>query len=476
MKTRFAFLLLCGIVPGLMSIFAFAGDHPTSQTLSSYETRGEEGDSWIAEGLRFNFRDAPLETVLDYMSRAAGFVIVRDTQISGTVDVVSHKPLSKDESVTLLNTILNEKGYAAIRNDRILTIVDRDEAAQMNIPVRIGREPETIDKTDEMVTQIIPVRYTDAVKLVDNITPLLPDFARISSNQSSNAIVLTDTQSNIRRMVEIIRALDTSISEISTLKVFILEYADAADAAKIINELFEVESTQQRRSSSRTPFFDRMRGDRRDGSSGDTESEARQAASRVKAVADENTNAVVVNAPQDVMPTIEELVRQMDIATESLTEVRVFPLKYADAEEMTEIIANVFEESGGVSQSQSQRNVPRFMRRFMPTRQSQTPQTARKKEETTVVVEADVRTNSLVVNASHDIMIQIETIVRSLDSNPAKEQKVFVYELKNADAETVADLLQEMFEGEGRTAATSTTSSGQTSRSTRSTRNTGTSR
>ncbi|MFH1742614.1 MAG: secretin N-terminal domain-containing protein, partial [bacterium] len=224
------------------------------------------------EGLRLNFRGVPLTEVLDYLSKAAGFVIVLDTEVSGRVDVWSHQPLNKEEAVNLLNTILNEKGYAAVRNGRTLTIVNRDEARQRNLPVRSGSNPDEIPKTDEMVTQIIPVRYTDAVRLIQNLDPLLPSYATLSANETSNAVVVTDTQANIRRIAEIIQALDTSISSISSIQVFPLVYADATEIADVINKVFEVEDTSSQsrrggRSGRMGDFFARMRGDEGGGGS-----------------------------------------------------------------------------------------------------------------------------------------------------------------------------------------------------------------
>src|SRR3954447_15689759 len=79
------------------------------------------------KGLRLNFRGVPLDMVLNYLSEAAGFIIVLETKVEGKVDVWSNQPLTKDEAVELLNTILNKNDYAAIRNGRTLTIVKRDE-------------------------------------------------------------------------------------------------------------------------------------------------------------------------------------------------------------------------------------------------------------------------------------------------------------------------------------------------------------
>ncbi len=157
--------------------------------------------------------------------------------------VWSHQPLSQDEAAELLNTVLNEKGYTAIRSGRTLTLVKRDEARMRDLPVRTGANPDAIAKSDEMVTQIIPVRYADALKLIENLRPLIPSYATLTANESSNALVLTDTQSNVRRMVEIVQSLDTSISSISEFKVFPLNYADAADLAEVLNKVFEAQGT-----------------------------------------------------------------------------------------------------------------------------------------------------------------------------------------------------------------------------------------
>src|SRR5437764_15300543 len=58
--------------------------------------------------LRLNFRDVPLDMVLNYLSDAAGFTIVLETKVEGRVTVWSNQPLTKEEAVNLLNSILNK--------------------------------------------------------------------------------------------------------------------------------------------------------------------------------------------------------------------------------------------------------------------------------------------------------------------------------------------------------------------------------
>ena len=199
------------------------------------------------KGLRMNFRGVPLEMVLDYLSDAAGFIIILETEVKGKVDAWSNQPLGKQDAVDLLNTVLAKNGYAVIRNGRTLRIISREDAKTKDIPVKSGNDPEEIVKSEEMVTQVIPVRHANATQLIQNLQPLLPAYARdsFSANESDNSLLLTATKTDVRRIVEIVKALDDSISATSGLKVFALKYADAKALATAVKELFAPQSTQQ---------------------------------------------------------------------------------------------------------------------------------------------------------------------------------------------------------------------------------------
>src|SRR4030095_5358985 len=131
----------------------------------------------------------------------------------------------------------------------------REEAKKRGIPVVKGGEADTIPKTDEMVTQIIPVKHAHVSTLIANRQPLLDSYASMTPNESANSLILTATQTDVRRMTEIINALDESISSTSTIKVFALRYADAKELANVIKELFAPATTQQQGNNNRGNQF-----------------------------------------------------------------------------------------------------------------------------------------------------------------------------------------------------------------------------
>lgn len=403
-----------------------------------------------------NFQGASLNDVLNYLSEAAGFVIVQEAPVSGTVNVMSRQPITAEEAVDLVNTVLIEKGYIAIRNGRILKIVRREGAQKRDLPVQTGSDPDKIPRNDGMVTQILPLRFGEAAKLVENLRPLLPDNATISANESSNSIIMTDTQTNIRRMAEIIRAIDTSVASISTIQVFPLQYANAKELATVITQLFANNTTAGSGGSDRDrrrsfPFPFPGGGDRGGGTPSTPQSEARQANSRVIAVADDQSNSLIVSAPEDLLPSISEVVRKIDTSTTDVTSTRIFPLQHSDAVETAEIINTLYSDaSSQTSQSRNRSGRDRGQNGgggFPGQPQSSgsnNSQSDRALMQARVVAVGDPRTNALLVNAASDAMAEIAEMIGRLDATDKKKQHIYVHSLEHADVDSVANVLRGM--------------------------------
>ena len=162
----------------VISVGAFAQDAAPAAPAATVAPARATG------GLTFNFRGAPLETVLNYMSEAAGFIIVLDTPVRGTVDMYSAQPVSKEEAIQLLNIALNKNGYSAVVQGRTIVISSKDDAKKKNLPIRTGNDPEEIPNTAEMVIQIIPLRHLDATIVGQHYTFCIHQFSFECSDHS----------------------------------------------------------------------------------------------------------------------------------------------------------------------------------------------------------------------------------------------------------------------------------------------------
>lgn len=321
-----------------------------------------------AIGLRFNFRNAPLETVLQYLSEAAGYVIVLETSVKGSIDMWSAQPISREEAIPLLNLALNRLGYTAAVQGRTLIIAAKDEARKRSLPVRTGNDPREIPANADMVMQVIPLRHITAAKVASDIASLVPPSATLTANEDSNSLVVTDTNLNVRHVVEIVSALDLSVQSDSTLKIFRLRNADPVEVSEVLTGLFgsspgsgggQGQTTSfnfpgmppgiAAAISARTAQASGGRGNGgRNGASG-----SRSSATAVNVVADPRTQSVVVTAPKDAMFQIGELIAQLDAGNDRKQKVFVYTLENADVQQVEAVLRDLFQVSGSRTGSSS---------------------------------------------------------------------------------------------------------------------------
>ena len=298
--------------------------------------------------LNLNFTRAPLEEVLNYLSDAAGFIIVQDTRVSGLV-TVKGKHLTTDEAVDLLNSVLNKNGYAALRDGRTLTIVDKNDAKTREIPVKTGNNPEQIPKNAEIVTQIIPIRFVEARQLVSDLSSFVSPQATVVANEAGNSIVITDTQANIRHIAEIIRAVDDSAEAETEIRVFRLQHANPSDVATELTSVFPSSSS----GNTQTPirfgggggggggFFRQMMANAAAGG-GNSANDRIKKATAVNAVADARIQAVIVTAPKDLMEEIASMMKDLDVTSDRDQSVYVFKMDNGDSQYTAQVLQNMF--------------------------------------------------------------------------------------------------------------------------------------
>ncbi len=304
--------------------------------------------------LNLNFVNAPLDQVLAYLSDAAGFIIVQQARVVGYV-TIKGVHITKDEAVNLLNSELNRNNYAAIRDGRKLTIMTKSDARTSLIPVKVGNDPKLIPNTDEIATWIVPIRFVEARQLVSDLSLFVSRQATVVANEAGNSIVITDTQANIRHLVQIIQLVDGSAESETEIRVFPLKYASPVDVANELSGIFPSSSG----SDSQSPFtFGGPPGgpgggptpfSGNDGTTTSSSQQRIQKATQVTAVTDSRIQAVIVTAPKDLMAEIAGIMTELDVPSDRDQQVTTIQLQNGDPQQVAQVLQNMFGSSSASS-------------------------------------------------------------------------------------------------------------------------------
>jgi general secretion pathway protein D len=318
-------------------------------------------------GITLNFKDASIDAVLDHLSEAAGFIVVKEAPAEGRVTLLSKQPVTPEEAVSLLNTVLKGNGYTAIQTGRILKIVSREKAKKGNLPVHFGGDPLVIAETDDLITQVIPIRSMDAVKLKNDLQPLVGADADLSSNAASNTLIITDTSANIRRVVEIVASMDKRDATENGIVVRQLKYADATATAKLITDMFKTDDTSAGAANQGPAAFFRGFGGGRGGGgfggggpgggggggNNSSEDSDKGKVGKITASADTRTNTVVVAGPADTLKVIEDLLTKLDANPAADQTFFIYHVKNGQAVDMQTTLNSLFSGQAGTSNGSS---------------------------------------------------------------------------------------------------------------------------
>jgi len=327
------------------------------------------------EAITLDFKDIELADFIQTISELTGKNFVYDQSVRGKATIISSQPMSRDEAYRLFLTVMNIKGYTVVPSGSTNKIIEVKDARVNSLPTTLYASNK-----DQFVTRMLTLEHIDAADVASAIiSPLMAQTGNIVVYEPSNKLIITDNAANIERFVTILRELDHP-GEMQKMEVIELRYADAADTAKICNDLLE--------SSNATSA--RTRRDRKVTTSS-TSSES-------KIIAYERANKLIAAVTDEELKLITNLIDQLDQEpTQDQSRINLYALKNADAVSLSETLNTMLT---GVKAGDDK-----------------TPSAAVAKSafEGAITISPDKPTNSLIVNATPEDYRAIEDIIRKLD-------------------------------------------------------------
>jgi len=193
-----------------------------------------------AQDVTLNFRDAELLAVLEFYSRLTGKVFVPAEQISGKVTVISPGPLSEEQAVKMLFSILDMRGYAVVEIDDYYKIVQKSVALESAVGMR-----RSGDAGDRLVTEFFAPEHVNVNDLLESVRALISAQGRVVGDPNLNFMTVTDVASNLERVTALVGRVDrpTQINKMFS-RSHRLQYAQTVDMLPLVSSLLQGQSSQ----------------------------------------------------------------------------------------------------------------------------------------------------------------------------------------------------------------------------------------
>ena len=322
-----------------------------------------------------------------------------------------------------LNAPERSMPVAVIADTRLNAILATGSKEAIDMLDRIVPQLDAEDRLAQLNFRVFPLKEATAIRLqttLQNLFANRPPKARgepvdpitVVADAWVNALIVGAVVEDMSMVDGLIKRLDSQQAELGLkVEVIPLAKADARKVAQTVQGLF------------------------REGTQGGP--------LPIVVTADERVNALVVSCGNTDLKRIRDVVAKLDTdQTARVSEIRVIPLKYARAENLTQVL-NTSLNSKIAPLSDLSPNAQSVLQFVTRTEDGQELVTAALKE--AISITPDPRMNALVVSGPVDYMGLLEQIVGRLDNSSSREAKIRVFSLRNADAQQTAQLLLSMF-------------------------------
>ncbi len=252
----------------------------------------------------------------------------------------------------------------------------------------------------------------------------------VSYNERLNIIVVSSDPRNFSIIEKVIQELDQAETQ-EEIKLYFLKFANAETLVPNLQDLFEGGSAGRDRDR---PWWDRRREEPTEGGGFGVQGE-------VHLVADVRLNAIMISTSSQNFETIDALIAKLDVnMPDQEWGTRMYKLKYADAENISAIINNVYQGSSGGD---------RDFFFFLPRSQRNQTQGSLAGN---VTAEAYPTLNAVIISTATQRNFELITeFIDSMDTPTPEGQKEITktIRLEYAQATQLEQVLQQVWEGEG---------------------------
>lgn len=329
-----------------------------------------------------DFDNVDISVFIKFVSELTGRNFVVDDKVKGKVTVISPRKIAVDEVYKVFESVLEIYGFATVQAGEVIKVIPALEARGKNLELRLKKD--AVLPEDRIVTQILSLQHADANEMKKVLDPIVSKTSIVLSYPPTGMLIITDVLSNIKRLQEIVAALDVEgVGQV--ISYLPLKYASALDMSKSLMMIFQQQA-------------------------------GKGALSPIRIVADERTNALIMLASENDTHKVKDLLALMDKdIPRGAGAIRVYYLQNAKAEDLVKVL------TGLPQQTKAAPGAPAA------------PAAAAAPISKNVQIVADKATNALIITADNADYLILEDVIRKLDiTRPMVYLEALIMEV-NAD-------------------------------------------
>ncbi len=353
------------------------------------------------EYIILNFDNAALRDVITTMSSITGENFILSPGVDARITLHSAGKIPTSEALNVFESILEVNNIGLVKSGHFYKIVQRSSIKRKPVEIQKGKESRAIPYGDRFITQIVQVEYVPAAEISKVLSPLLSQFGSIIPNPRNNLLIISDTASSIKRLLEVFEEIDINVFENTRMGFFQPKFSDVKTLATELKDILSsLNLTNQ----------------------------------GVVVVPIERINSLIVfSSSSSLLKIVALWINKLDGAVTTGQNIFIHSVQNVKAEDIANVLKSIYVNG------EDSKPMPVTMAKTPPSR-SKKPAVLRTPKQTTSVSRVEIvtfePTNSLVILASPGIFREIKTIINELDVYPLEVLiEVIIAEVSLSDSD-----------------------------------------
>jgi len=333
-----------------------------AEKLPAHPAKKETSKKYVT----LDFDNVDISVLVKFVSELTGKNFIIDDKVKGKVTIISPKKIPLEDVYKVFLSVLEVNGFTVVPAGNMIKIIPSALAREKGMETRLKNE--IVSPEDRMVTQIVTLERANPDEIKRVLDPIISKSSSVLSYPPAGILVITDYLSNIKRLQEIIFALDIEGAG-DQISYIPLTNASASEVVKSLTTIF-----QQRRPN----------------------------AAVIKVVPDSRTNSIIILASGADTESVRKLVAFMDKdVPRGESNIQVYRLQNSNAEDLAKVLNSIVKDSGSAAAAAGG---------AAATQKVLAPVVSKN-----VQIVPDKATNTLVVMAEREDYKILESIIKQLD-------------------------------------------------------------
>lgn len=306
-----------------------------------------------------DFDNVDIGVLVKFVSELTGKNFIIDDKVKGKVTIISPKKIPVGDVYKVFLSVLEVYGFTTVSVGDMIKVIPAVLAREKFMETRLKKE--LADPEDRVITQIITLERANPDEIKRVLDPIISKSSSVLSYPPAGMLVITDFLSNIKRLQEIVAALDVEGAG-DQISYIPLQNASAGEVVKSLMTIF-----QQRRPTM-TP---------------------------IRIVSDSRTNSIILLASVADTENVRRLIELMDKdIPRGESNIQVYRLQNSNSEDLVKVLTNITKDTKSATDPQK---------------------AAQAVVAKNVQIVSDKATNTLVIMAEREDYKILEGIIKKLD-------------------------------------------------------------